>query len=289
MCEFCHRHGEGRKWYLEANNYAEDLLSDLKRRDMISASLSAGKAPKGIDSLDRLDRAPGFVRRALTGASSAPKEDPLRSGRADRGRGAHPGLRDVSGARGLHLPPGDGGTEQRYCYGVSMARTGRARRLIREIDEDYLTGLTQGPRVLSKEDTLAAFRDHEREGLCHSVWTFISPFIGASATATARTAWPCRRLWATSFRSCSGRVRGRVSPDLCNGCRQCMRACQFGAMGYSAANRKVEIDPRRCYGCGICRPSASPERSPWPGARASPRLPACGKRERYRAAGQPKE
>ena len=44
-----------------------------------------------------------------------------------------------------------------------------------------------------------------------------------------------------------------VSPDLCNGCRQCMRLCQFGAIGYSAANRKAEIDPRRCYGCGICR------------------------------------
>ena len=26
---------------------------------------------------------------------------------------------------------------------------------------------------------LAAFRDHEREGLCHTVWTFHTPFIGA--------------------------------------------------------------------------------------------------------------
>jgi len=32
-----------------------------------------------------------------------------------------------------------------------------------------------------------------------------------------------------------------------------MRLCQFGAMSDSASNRKVSIDQRWCYGCGICR------------------------------------
>ncbi len=32
-----------------------------------------------------------------------------------------------------------------------------------------------------------------------------------------------------------------------------MRLCQFGAIGYSAGNKKAAIDPRRCYGCGTCR------------------------------------
>jgi heterodisulfide reductase subunit A-like polyferredoxin len=45
----------------------------------------------------------------------------------------------------------------------------------------------------------------------------------------------------------------RVDPDACTGCRACMRLCQFGAIGYSAANKKATIDPRRCYGCGTCR------------------------------------
>jgi len=44
-----------------------------------------------------------------------------------------------------------------------------------------------------------------------------------------------------------------VEPDRCSGCRQCMRVCQFGAIAYSAANKKAVIDARRCYGCGICR------------------------------------
>jgi len=32
MCQFCHQHGEGKTWYLQARHYAEDLLSDLERR-----------------------------------------------------------------------------------------------------------------------------------------------------------------------------------------------------------------------------------------------------------------
>jgi heterodisulfide reductase subunit A-like polyferredoxin len=44
-----------------------------------------------------------------------------------------------------------------------------------------------------------------------------------------------------------------VDSGLCNGCRECMHVCQFGAVGYSAAHEKAFIDPRRCYGCGICR------------------------------------
>jgi MinD superfamily P-loop ATPase len=32
-----------------------------------------------------------------------------------------------------------------------------------------------------------------------------------------------------------------------------MRLCQFGALGYSAANRKVFVDQTACYGCGVCR------------------------------------
>ena len=28
MCEFCTAHGEGKKWYLEMKNYAEELAHD---------------------------------------------------------------------------------------------------------------------------------------------------------------------------------------------------------------------------------------------------------------------
>jgi heterodisulfide reductase subunit A-like polyferredoxin len=44
-----------------------------------------------------------------------------------------------------------------------------------------------------------------------------------------------------------------ADPDKCTGCRQCMRLCQFGAISYSASNKKAVIDRMKCFGCGICR------------------------------------
>ena len=32
MCQFCHTHGDGKKWYLNAENYSEELLDNLERR-----------------------------------------------------------------------------------------------------------------------------------------------------------------------------------------------------------------------------------------------------------------
>ena len=37
---------------------------------------------------------------------------------------------------------------------------------------------------MTKGQASAVFRDPEKEGLCHTVWTFVAPFIEESATVT---------------------------------------------------------------------------------------------------------
>ena len=128
-------------------------------------------------------------------------------------------------------------------------------QIIRQIDASYLTGPdTAGLETLSKEEALAALRQHEKEGLCHTVWTFIPPFINGICNCDRSD---CLAMHSTVTYGVPIMFRAEyvaeVSPDLCNGCRVCMRACQFGAMSYSAAREKVVIEPRRCYGCGVCR------------------------------------
>lgn len=264
MCDFCHKHGEGRKWYLEATNYAEDLLSDLRRREMIQRFFrDPGHLKKSMGSLNRLDRAPGFVRRALTG-NLVRRQKRVHYGQVVPIEEVERILEFVTSVTRVACICRQAtlGTEQRYCYGVSLAPNGgEFARLLKSIDADYLNGPhVKGFETLSKEEALAAFRDHEREGLCHTVWTFIAPFIGGLCNCD-RT--DCLAMQATVTHQFPVMFRAEcvaaVSPDLCNGCRQCMRVCQFGAIGYSAANRKAEIDPRRCYGCGICRAVCKPD------------------------------
>ena len=128
-------------------------------------------------------------------------------------------------------------------------------RIVREIDASWLTGPdTGGLEGLSREEALASFRELEKKALCHTVWTFVTPFIGSICN--------CDRSDCVAMRATlnldhpmmfPAEYVAEVDPECCNGCRQCMRVCQFGAMGYSIACEKVVIDPRRCYGCGICR------------------------------------
>ena len=34
MCQFCVEHGEGKKWYLQAKNYSEELINEERQRFM---------------------------------------------------------------------------------------------------------------------------------------------------------------------------------------------------------------------------------------------------------------
>jgi len=259
MCEFCHNHGEGQKWYLQTKNYSEDLLSDLRRRRFIQDFLrSSEHVNEAMEGLEKFRRAPSFVRSVITPFA------------ANRQKKSHYGqvlpIEEVERIFAfvnsvVRLPcicrQAIVGTEQRYCYGVSMVPQEQSgfTRIAREIDANWLTGPdTGGLEALPKEEALASLRELEKKGLCHTVWTFITPFIGGICNCDRSD---CAAMRATVNMNFPVMFRAEyvaeVNPELCNGCRQCMRVCQFGAMGYSIAHEKVVIDPRRCYGCGICR------------------------------------
>ena len=253
MCEFCHEHGEGKKWYLQAKNYSEDLLSDLARRNHIANFFSHPEViPNIIAQLEKADQSADLLRDVLT---------------PDMLKKTHFGqvlpIEDIERIFGFvtsvvrmacYCRQSVTGPEQRYCYSLSMApQGGEFIKIIREIDASYLTGPdTAGLETLSKEETLASLREHEQEGMCHTVWLYTAPFIGSICNCDADCAAFRLSTYGTQtlFRA---EYVAQVAPELCNDCRECTRICPFGAVRHSAALQKVLIDPRQCYGCGICR------------------------------------
>ena len=258
MCEFCTQHGEGKKWYLQAKNYAEDLLSDTRRRKFIRSFFSHPEhLSRDSDQLAKLANAPPFVQRAVKRMA------------VGRMKKQHFGqvvpLEDITEIFGFvnsivrvpcicrHVTLG---REARYCYGVSMGPGGGGfGDLLSDLDSSFLSGPdTSGLETLSQEEATEAFADHEREGLCHTVWTFLTPFIGGICNCDRADCMAMRATVTHDFKLMfRAEYVAAVDPDLCSGCRSCMRVCQFGALAFSAANRNAFVDQTACYGCGICR------------------------------------
>jgi len=258
MCDFCHQHGEGKKWYLNARNYSEDLLSDLSRRKFVERFFcSPGHIAKGEKALRKLDKVPSFLTRGIRRKITA------------RQQVNHFGqvvpLEDIERILGFttsivrlacvcrHVAFG---AEHRYCYGISLApQGGELINLLMSIDPAYLIGpQTGGLEYLPKEEALAHMRECEEEGLCHTVWSFVTPFIGGlcncslpgcmamKTTLTHRTPIMFRAEYVAA-----------VDEDECAGCGQCAKICPFDAFLPQKRKAKARVDRSKCYGCGVCR------------------------------------
>jgi ferredoxin len=257
MCEFCHQHGEGKKWYLRAENYATDLLNDMDRRRYIHHFFeNPQRLNRNHYLLDELNRLPDFVQAVV------------RPTLINRQKQKHFGqvlpLEEIEKIFNfinsvVRLPcicrQASMGSEQRYCYGLSIepGRDTEMGRLLRSISADYLNGPdTAGLEVLTRDEALQQFRELEKKQMIHSVWTFMTPFIGGICNCDLN----CMALRAVHkdfpvmFKA---EYTAEVDNFLCTGCEACSGSCQFDALSYDLTNKKAVIDSARCYGCGICR------------------------------------
>jgi Pyruvate/2-oxoacid:ferredoxin oxidoreductase delta subunit len=258
MCEFCLKHGEGEKWYLQAKNYSDDLLSDIQRRKLVEKFFSNPEVlARDVQRIDHLEKAPSFIKdvvgRIIT---QKMKNDHF---------GQVVPIEEIEQIFGFvntivrvacfcrHVTLGE---EKRNCYGISLAANGgKLAEILYGLDDSFLLGPDRaGMETLSKEEAISAFHSHEQDGHCHTVWTFQTPFIGVVCNCDRSD---CLTMRTTMSRKIPVLFRAEyvadVNLDECTGCQVCMRLCQFDAIIHDASNKKAVIDQRSCYGCGVCR------------------------------------
>jgi ferredoxin len=226
-------------------NYSQDLL-DQKERRKFSAEFLNGfhtRVPKSIEKLDVVRKTP-LMNLAKPILTRAQKQDHY--GQVVPMEDVEKIFELVQGA--VRLPcvcrrVTTGNMNARYCYGLTLDK-----QLYALLDDSFSL------ETLTKEEALESIRKLDKEGLVHSVWTFKTPFIGGLCNCDqdcmAYRVTHARRDYPVIFRA---EWVARVSAETCNGCRLCMRQCQYGAIRYSSNNKKVIIDPTACYGCGVCR------------------------------------
>ena len=192
MCEFCTKHGEGRKWYLQMKNYAQELLHN----ELSASQKEITKAATRLECVNRFWRV--FEMPAITGVH-VPRGESWEESR-NITQSTKPGIKlnekqiitrkkierfgqvipieDVEKVVDMvdsitRMPCGcrfltTGKIDKRYCFGIAIDRWGVL---------DKFPDAASSLEVLDKEETKKIFRQYDQEGLMHSIWTSVTPYV----------------------------------------------------------------------------------------------------------------
>ncbi|ADH85723.1 4Fe-4S binding protein [Desulfurivibrio alkaliphilus] len=255
MCEFCTKHGDGQIWFKNAANYGRDLAADLRRRGYIREFFTS-TIEEGVASLGRLEslyRRKGKLPERLTRAMVARAKEEhfgqvvtIEDIRTLVGKAATV-VRLPCACRWAALK-----AENRCCYSVSYTPDAWYENL----DMGYF-GLAQdeGLERLSPEEAIGQMEELEKEGAIHTIWTMMTPFIGAICNCRPAECLGLRALNLEVELMFRGEQVAVVDEQLCNGCGACTEACQFQAIAsrQTTDGDRAAISPLQCYGCGLCR------------------------------------
>jgi len=252
MCQFCVEHGEGKKWYLQAKNYSQELINEERKRFMADFFENVERMVRDrVGALDKLMAAdPSGAKGVFPQLVEQQKREhwgqvvPLEEVEQilDRSvavvrvpcvcRSTLRGVRDA-----------------RYCFGVTTGLSD-SRATVFQQYPDYSSDL----EVLNKEEAKKAIQKLDRNGLVHTVWTFLTPFIGGLCNCTVNECLALKTRTRLGFPTFfKAEWVATIDWETCSGCRDCMKACNFGAINYSAYVDKCSINQLQCYGCGVCR------------------------------------
>ena len=98
---------------------------------------------------------------------------------------------------------------------------------------DYAGGPhAEGFERLNKEQALGYLRRAEERGLCHTAWTFVTPFIAAICNCDLPSSCMAMKIQLTSEIRLMWRGEdvAKLNRDLCTGCGRCVKKCPFGAL-----------------------------------------------------------
>lgn len=256
MCEFCTKHGDGKVWYKQAANYSRDLLSDIRRRAYIGNFLTNAFA-EGFETLGRLEaiyRKKGKLPKAVTAAM------------VEKAKAEHFGQvlpieeisEVVSKAHSVVRMPcackwNIAKKEERCCYAISYG----PEPWYSAIDMSYFgKAPDEGLESVSAADAIAQMKELEAQGAVHSIWTMMTPFIGAICNCPPDDCLAMRTLARTRVETMARAEHvAMIDTTLCTGCGLCEPQCHFGAIRSHVESGKklARINAHDCFGCGLCR------------------------------------
>ncbi|MEE8360265.1 MAG: 4Fe-4S binding protein [Candidatus Omnitrophota bacterium] len=252
MCEFCIKHGEGKKWYLNVKNYSEDLVSDIERREYVKDFFHGAERgyKKYFNILKSLPLNVPIIGPSLKAL--------LRHRFVNMHWGQVLPIEEVEKVLSItstivRIPCAcrkiTSGKEHRTCFVVTLKP-----EFIELVDQSFFGGpdVAKFERV-DKQRALNLMKEQESKGSFHTVWTFKTPFIGAICNCDDVGCIAMKLYKEVMPNFFKAEYIIKLDKDECNGCKACIKLCPFQALEYDAVNKKAKVDYKKCTGCGICR------------------------------------
>jgi ferredoxin len=254
MCEYCHLHGEGKKWYLNAKNYSDDLLSDLDRRKLLGRFFHEmiGDRQQSITRMEQIVKKNKKLPAALI-KSSVDQSKKMHFGQILPKEEVCNVFKIASNI--VRVPCGcyyaATGKENRRCFMISINPSG----FIKELDFDYFGNIdTAGFETVAVNQATKYIDQYDNQGLIHTIWTFMTPFIGGICNCDMDKCLASRSTFGLDmpvmFKS---EYVSEINADLCTCCGECAKICPVHAIKFNEPDKTFVVDKTGCSGCGICR------------------------------------
>jgi ferredoxin len=268
MCEWCFKHGAGKKWYLNSRNYLRETALETNAHEYIY-ELWKNFGRVYLQKIYGISmRGPGYkfntpvIGRALKWYVNSwfKKEKPLTGRNPSRAEG-HPGqvlhLDDAKKVLELADPIIRVNCACRYMSrGIEDAcclAFGALAEMVPKLPR-YVPD--RGVEPLHIDEAQDFVEQMNEQGRVHTVWFGPMPYIAAlcSCELPECAAMKIRTYYDLQFLY-KGEYVARVDLTKCDGCQACASRCNFGALNFKDSINQPFIDPWRCFGCGNCATS----------------------------------
>ena len=258
MCDWCTKHGDGKKWYQNVKNYTRDdflkdeaVIESANRFFKNVESISGMGAPRTADLL-KLKNDDQFTKTVMTTKQATLACVPH--------RGQVVPLEDVREIIKLTGP-----MAKMSCVCRRALRANFDEKTCIFVGPVYLEYAKEWPDFtrggidyISKEEALELMEGFNKKGYVPTFWMDAkTPAVMCFCNCEfpSCSALRSRRFlgdWYNFFLRKAEYVI-KQNPNNCTGCGRCLKRCQFSAITYSPYLEKAIFDMKKCAGCGLCR------------------------------------
>lgn len=244
LCDFCLKHGGGKKWYENEANFSKKLFEEEETQvfmhDYFSRSIEKSKQTfeenlrsAAIPALKRIvepklqDRYQNYLHHQVVPTEVASQII----------RTASRACRFSCVCRKRYSD------STKYCVGLGFVLDVAAKY------PDYTTGVEE----LSIEEAIEFVQRLDSEKIVHSVSALRVPYVGMVCNCDLRVCAPYRYRVTLGIKSAmyKSECLFKIDPDKCSQCGECLKKCLFGAV--KVDENGFFIDKEQCFGCGMCR------------------------------------